>query len=368
MNEKFENWNWEKALANSQNETTTRDFLIHPFLDLLNYDRIDDYTHEVTADLGKKKGKKVDVAITLGGKNPVILIECKKSTAKLNDNHYRQLREYCTDTNTAKIGILTNGIVYKFYTRNNTSTLQTSPFFEFDLSDYDNQDLETLSLFMRNVIDINSILEAADIRSKMLFLCSPNNPTGNSFSMERVEELLQRFNGLVVIDEAYIDFSDAKSWLEKLKNYPNLVITQTLSKAYGLAGIRLGICYASKEIIEILNTIKPPYNVNELSQQKAIERLLQPDEVTQEILKIKEERANLVSNLKTINYVQEIYPSACNFVLVKVDNATKRYDQLIAKGIVIRNRTTQPLCENCLRLTVGTRLENSRLIHVLKEI
>ena len=215
---------------------------------------------------------------------------------------------------------------------------------------------------------VDSILEAADIRSKMLFLCSPNNPTGNSFSMERVEELLQRFNGLVVIDEAYIDFSDAKSWLEKLKNYPNLVITQTLSKAYGLAGIRLGICYASKEIIAILNTIKPPYNVNELSQQKAIERLLQPDEVTQEILKIKEERANLVSNLKTINYVQEIYPSACNFVLVKVDNATKRYDQLIAKGIVIRNRTTQPLCENCLRLTVGTRIENSRLIHVLKEI
>jgi len=215
---------------------------------------------------------------------------------------------------------------------------------------------------------VDSILEAADIRSKMLFLCSPNNPTGNSFSMERVEELLQRFNGLVVIDEAYIDFSDAKSWLEKLKNYPNLVITQTLSKAYGLAGIRLGICYASKEIIAILNTIKPPYNVNELSQQKAIERLLQPDEVTQEILKIKEERANLMSNLKTINYVQEIYPSACNFVLVKVDNATKRYDQLIAKGIVIRNRTTQPLCENCLRLTVGTRLENSRLIHVLKEI
>jgi hypothetical protein len=162
LNEKFENWDWEKALANSQIEATTRDYLIHPFLDLLNYDRIDDYTHEVTADLGKKKGKKVDVAITLGSKNPVILIECKKSTAKLNDNHYRQLREYCTDTNTAKIGILTNGIVYKFYTRNNTSTLQTSPFFEFDLSDYDNQDLETLSLFMRNVIDINSILEAAE--------------------------------------------------------------------------------------------------------------------------------------------------------------------------------------------------------------
>ena len=215
---------------------------------------------------------------------------------------------------------------------------------------------------------VDSILKAVDAQSKILFLCSPNNPTGNSFSIETIEALLLRFRGLVVIDEAYIDFSDEKSWLEKLKKYPNLVITQTLSKAYGLAGIRLGVCYASQQIIAILNSIKPPYNINELSQQRAIERLLQSDEVVQEILKIKEERAYLVSNLKTINYVQEIYPSACNFVLIKVDNATKRYDQLITKGIVIRNRTSQPLCENCLRLTVGTRLENSRLIQVLKEI
>ena len=215
---------------------------------------------------------------------------------------------------------------------------------------------------------VDSILKAVDAQSKILFLCSPNNPTGNSFSIETIEALLLRFRGLVVIDEAYIDFSDQKSWLEKLKKYPNLVITQTLSKAHGLAGIRLGVCYASQQIIAILNTIKPPYNINELSQQRAIERLLQSDEVVQEIVKIKEERAYLVSNLKTINYVQEIYPSACNFVLIKVDNATKRYDQLITKGIVIRNRTSQPLCENCLRLTVGTRLENSRLIQVLKEI
>lgn len=215
---------------------------------------------------------------------------------------------------------------------------------------------------------VDSIIKAVDAQSKILFLCSPNNPTGNSFSIETIEALLLRFRGLVVIDEAYIDFSDEKSWLEKLKKFPNLVITQTLSKAYGLAGIRLGVCYASQQIIAILNTIKPPYNINELSKQRAIERLLQADEVAQEIVKIKEERTYLVSNLKTINYVQEIYPSACNFVLIKVDNATKRYDQLITKGIVIRNRTTQPLCENCLRLTVGTRLENSRLIQVLKEI
>ena len=146
------------------------------------------------------------------------------------------------------------------------------------------------------------------------------------------------------------------------------MITQTLSKAYGLAGIRLGVCYASEEIITILNSIKPPYNVNELTQQKAIERLLQVEEVEAEIVKIKEERGLLISKLKTIRYIQEIYPSECNFVLVKVDNANKRYDQLIAKGIVIRNRTTQPLCDNCLRLTIGTRLENNRLIQVLKEI
>jgi len=162
LNKKLDNWEWEKALNNSQNETTTRDFLIHPFLDLLNYDRIDDYTHEVTADLGGKQGKKVDVAMTLGGRNPVILIECKKSTLNLNDNHYRQLREYCTDINTAKIGILTNGLVYKFYARDSKNMLHTFPFFEFDLSDYSNQDLEMLAMFMRNVIDINSILEEAE--------------------------------------------------------------------------------------------------------------------------------------------------------------------------------------------------------------
>lgn len=162
LTKKLDNWEWEKALNSSQNETTTRDFLIHPFLDLLNYDRIDDYTHEVTADIGGKQGKKVDVAITLGGRNPVILIECKKSTLNLNDNHYRQLREYCTDINTAKIGILTNGIVYKFYARDSKNMLHTFPFFEFDLSDYSNQDLEMLAMFMRNVIDINSILEEAE--------------------------------------------------------------------------------------------------------------------------------------------------------------------------------------------------------------
>jgi len=215
---------------------------------------------------------------------------------------------------------------------------------------------------------VAQILENVDDNTKILFLCSPNNPSGNSFSVDTVEELLLKFNGLVVIDEAYIDFSEEKSWLEKLEQFPNLIITQTLSKAYGLAGIRLGVCYASQEIIAILNNIKPPYNVNELTQQKAVERLLKMDEVENEVAKIIKERNSLVHQLKEIPFITKIYPTDCNFVLVKVDDATKRYNQLIAKGIVIRNRTSQPLCENCLRFTVGTEIENERLIKTLKEI
>lgn len=215
---------------------------------------------------------------------------------------------------------------------------------------------------------VAQILEKVDDNTKILFLCSPNNPSGNSFSINIVEELLLKFKGLVVIDEAYIDFSEEKSWLEKLEQFPNLIITQTLSKAYGLAGIRLGVCYASQEIIAILNNIKPPYNVNKLTQQKAVERLLKMDEVENEVAKIIKERNSLVHQLKEISFITKIYPTDCNFVLVKVDNATKRYNQLIAKGIVIRNRTTQPLCENCLRFTVGTEIENERLIKTLNSL
>ena len=215
---------------------------------------------------------------------------------------------------------------------------------------------------------VNQILEKVDTNSKILFLCSPNNPSGNSFTVAAVEELLLKFKGLVVLDEAYIDFSDQKSWLDRLDEFPNLIVTQTLSKAYGLAGIRLGVCYSSKEIIKVLNNIKPPYNVNELTQQRAVERLLKVDEVEKEVAGIIKERTLLIDKLKEIEFINTIYPTDCNFVLVKVDDATKRYNQLIEKGIVIRNRTTQPLCENCLRFTVGTLTENQRLLKALKEI
>ncbi|WP_372792326.1 histidinol-phosphate transaminase [Lutibacter sp.] len=216
--------------------------------------------------------------------------------------------------------------------------------------------------------NVNEILEVTDANSKLLFLCSPNNPTGNSFSNESVEILLKSFNGLVVIDEAYIDFSSQKSWLLRLEEFPNLIITQTLSKAYGMAGIRLGICYASEEIIAILNKIKPPYNINELTQQKALKRILTKNKVKKEIETILEQREKLIDKLKSISFIEEVYPTDANFVLIKVDNAMSRYADLLEKGIVIRNRTTQPLCENTLRLTVGTKSENMKLIKALKDI
>jgi histidinol-phosphate aminotransferase len=200
----------------------------------------------------------------------------------------------------------------------------------------------------------------------MIFLCSPNNPTGNSFSEESVMTLLEHFNGLIVIDEAYIDFSEKESWLQKLDQYPNLIITQTLSKAYGLAGIRLGICYSSAEIVSVLNKIKPPYNVNELTQKRALERLNDTNIIESEIKSIIRHREDLLKVLVDINYVEKIYPTEANFILIKVDDANKRYDDLIARGIVIRNRTTQPLCDNCLRLTIGTEEENKKLIEALQ--
>jgi len=215
---------------------------------------------------------------------------------------------------------------------------------------------------------VAQILKEVNKNSKILFLCSPNNPSGNSFTKEIVEELLLKFNGLVVIDEAYIDFSEESSWLERLAQFPNLVITQTLSKAYGLAGIRLGVCYASEEIIKVLNSIKPPYNVNELTQQRAVERLRNMEAVEKEVAEIISQRDLLIEALKKVPFMKVIYPTDCNFVLVKVDDANKRYDQLIKKGIVIRNRTTQPLCENCLRLTIGISSENIKLIRALEEI
>lgn len=213
-----------------------------------------------------------------------------------------------------------------------------------------------------------AVLNTASANSKILFLCSPNNPTGNSFEADRVEFLLKNFKGIVVIDEAYIDFSNEESWLSRLKEFPNLVVVQTLSKAYGMAGIRLGMCFASEAIIATLNKIKPPYNINELTQISAIEQLQKADLVQSQIMSLINERELLVRSLDQVTFIKKIYPSNTNFVMIKVDDASKRYQQLIENGIVIRNRTTQPLCENCLRLTIGTTEENMKLIETLKQL
>ncbi len=233
------------------------------------------------------------------------------------------------------------------------------------INNIENREVLLLPNFEPNV---EAILSVADANSKLLFLCSPNNPTANSFSRAGITKLLIAFKGLVVVDEAYIDFSKEESWLGELKNYDNLIITQTLSKAYGMAGIRLGICFASEEIIEILHKIKPPYNINELTQQRALERVLNIDKIKMEVNHILLERDLLFKALLQLNFVEKVYDTDANFILAKFDNATERYNQLLKKGIVVRNRTTQPLCENTLRFTIGTKKENEKLIAALKSI
>ena len=212
------------------------------------------------------------------------------------------------------------------------------------------------------------ILNQISSQTKAIFLCSPNNPSGNSFRREDILTLLQSFTGLVVVDEAYIDFSTQKSLTAELPSYPNLIITQTLSKAYGLAGIRLGICIASEEIINILNKIKPPYNINSLTQERAISALEDWDTTQRQITQLIAERKGLFAQLEKISFVEKVYPSDANFLLVRVDDANKRYAQLIQNNIVVRNRSKQVGCENCLRFSVGTSQENQILIEILNRL
>tara|TARA_R110002051_G_scaffold81751_1_gene145859 strand:+ start:3310 stop:4353 length:1044 start_codon:yes stop_codon:yes gene_type:complete len=216
--------------------------------------------------------------------------------------------------------------------------------------------------------DVAEILKKVDDKTKLIFFCSPNNPSGNLIEPLQIEEILHNFSGLVVIDEAYIDFAASPSWINRLSEFPNLLVTQTLSKAYGMAGIRLGMCYASKEIIQILNKIKPPYNVNGLTQARAFERVEDYEGVQAEISSIISSRELLLKALVEVKFVAKVYPSSANFLLVRVDNATLRYNQLISAGIVVRNRSSQPLCDNTLRFTVGTSLENETLINVLQTL
>lgn len=211
------------------------------------------------------------------------------------------------------------------------------------------------------------LLEATDAHTKLIFLCSPNNPTGNDLESSEIKKMLERFDGLVVVDEAYNDFSDLPSLSKSLKAYPNLVILQTFSKAWGAAAIRLGMAFASPDIIAILNKIKYPYNVNQLTQRCAIELLERYSEITLWINTIKEERKSLMKRFEKLAVTVRIFPSNANFFLVRVTDAVKIYNYLVQAGIIVRNRHSVTLCGECLRITIGTPEENNCLISALEK-
>ena len=217
-------------------------------------------------------------------------------------------------------------------------------------------------------IDKNEILKLSSSSIKILFLCSPNNPTGNSFDTNDLIDLIKGFNGVVVVDEAYIDFSSKQSLISLINENNNLIITQTMSKAYGMAGIRLGMGFSNQKIINYLNKIKPPYNINVLTERKALEELNKIDEIKKNIDLVLNQRKLLISCLEKLDFIDKIYKSDANFLLVKVDNADFRYNQLLEKGIIVRNRSNQPLCQNCLRITIGTENENKSLIKILNQL
>lgn len=217
-------------------------------------------------------------------------------------------------------------------------------------------------------LDIAGIMSSVNQKTKVIFVCSPNNPTGNAIPQDQIKSLLDQFSGLVVVDEAYIDFSTAGTAIELMNDYPRLMVCQTFSKAYGLAGIRLGIGFAQPEIIDFFNKIKPPYNVNVLSQKKALKSLNDPAVVARQVQELIGERQKMEKELLALGFVKKIYPSDANFLLVGVDDAKKRYQQFLEQDIVVRNRSSLLGCENTLRITVGTPQENITFINTCKTI
>lgn len=214
-------------------------------------------------------------------------------------------------------------------------------------------------------LNLEALEQAIDANTKLLFLCSPNNPTGNSLVREDVEMVLNNFDGLVVIDEAYINFSRHRSFSIELEEYPNLVVMQTLSKAWGLAALRVGTAFASEEIITVMNKVKPPYNINQPSQELALQALEEVGQVNDMIREIVKEREALKESLLQLPPVKKVYPSDANFLLVKVDDARGMYEYLLQHQVVVRDRSRVELCEGCLRITVGTPAENKTLIDAL---
>ena len=215
-------------------------------------------------------------------------------------------------------------------------------------------------------LNVEGILSAINENTKLMFICSPNNPSGNNMRRVDIEFLLNNFKGIVLIDEAYINFSRQKTFIQELTEYENLVVMQTLSKAWGLAALRLGLGFASEKIIELFNKVKPPYNINQSSQQLGIKALSNIKEVNANIKNIVEQRSKVQQQLQEFSFIKEIYPSDSNFILTKVEDADSLYQYLLANKVIVRNRSKEPLCENCLRITIGTPQENETLINALK--
>ncbi len=214
-------------------------------------------------------------------------------------------------------------------------------------------------------LDTERLLAAADKDSRLLFLCSPNNPSGNSFPAGEIERVIRAFPGIVVLDEAYIDFAARPGFLSRLEEFPNLVILQTLSKAWGMAGLRLGLAFAREEIIETLTRVKYPYNINVITQQAVLRQLENP--IGEQLREIVAERGRIEKALEGMPVVRKLYPSDANFILIRVDRPREIYDRLIEAGIIVRDRSRIAGCEGCLRITVGTPGENDRLIEIMKE-
>ncbi len=216
-------------------------------------------------------------------------------------------------------------------------------------------------------ISAEKLLAACDDNTKIIWICSPNNPTGNNINREEITKVLEQFEGIVIIDEAYSDFSQEKPFRLELRNYKNLIVLNTFSKAWGCAAIRLGMAFAHPEIINIYNKVKYPYNVNLLTQQKAMEALKEPYETDKVIRILLQERARLISAFRDLPICEGIYPTDANFFLAKMTDAQKIYDYLVNKGIIVRNRTRISLCNNCLRITIGTKTENAELLSALRQ-
>lgn len=231
-----------------------------------------------------------------------------------------------------------------------------------------NVEVRKVNLLPSFQLDLEKVAEAIDENTKLIFICSPNNPTGNSIVRTDIETVLANFNGLVIIDEAYINYAKQRTFIPELTEYPNLIILQTFSKAWGLAALRLGMAFAARPVIDILNKVKPPYNINQATQDLALKALENIGQVNEWIKVTVSERESLSQELANLPLVKKVYPSDANFILIEVIDALKTYDALVEQGIIVRDRSKVTLCEGCLRITIGTTQENQILLEALKSL